>query len=189
MNGTEKTGKKTMPLIHGADNERGSVLVIAMLVLVMLTVLGFASMNTSNIEVMISGNERTYKENFYRAEAANMAGGQRYDNLADSSQGFGGGMDFGSAGPGVSAISTLALMGAVDWVDPTSLPDNALAAGIAAQALDANSRYQIVYLGTSQGSSQSIGSNATTFYKYAVYGQSDIKGGNVLIQTGGSVNF
>ena len=188
MNGMIQTEKAALHLLQSADNERGSVLVISMLILVMLTVVGFAAMNTSNIEQMISGNERTYKENFYRAEAANMAGGQRYDNLADPGQGFGGGMDFGSAGPGVSETSNKALMGAVAWVSSTSLPDAPFDVLGSGQALDANSRYHILYQGTSEVSSEGL-ETSTTFYRYAVYGQSDIKGGNVMIQTGGSVNF
>lgn len=187
MNGMIKTEKAIRRPMHRVDNEQGSVLVISMLILVMLTLVGFASMNTSNIEMMISGNERTYKENFYRAEAANMAGGQRYDNLADSG-GSGGGMDFGSAGPGVSETSTLSLMGAVGWVSSTDLPDDPFNAAGSGQALDADSRYHILYLGTTEGSSEGLES-PTTFYRYSVYGQSDIKGGNVMIQTGGSVNF
>lgn len=185
MNQTTQTGKNMMLLTRRMDDEQGSVLVISMLILVMLTVVGFASMNTSSIEVMIAGNERTYKENFYRAEAANMAGGQRYDNLGDPSQ---GNMNFGNAGPGVSEANKLALMGAVNWVSGTSLPDDPFNVAAAGQALDANSRYHILYLGTCEVSSQDLGA-PTIFYKYSVYGQSDIKGGNVTIQTGGSVTF
>lgn len=48
--------------------EKGSALLIAMIMLVVLTVIGAATMNTSTTEVIISGNYRTMKEAFYNAE-------------------------------------------------------------------------------------------------------------------------
>jgi len=52
-----------------SKNEDGSVLVIAMLVLVLLTLIGQAATTTSTIEMRISGNEKAYKENLYRGDA------------------------------------------------------------------------------------------------------------------------
>ncbi len=49
-------------------NEKGSALLIAMIMLVVLTVIGTASINTSTTEVMISGNYRAMKEAFYNTE-------------------------------------------------------------------------------------------------------------------------
>jgi len=173
MNRTTQKDGTGMRLLHHATNEKGSVLAITMLVMVMLTLIGIASMTTSTIEEMIAGNERSYKENFFRAEAANMAGGQRYDNLADSSGGTGTGMTFGDAGPGVSEASK---------DDPLTV------AFIWDIALDNNSLYTIVYQGLPEGASEDLGSS-DNLRKFAVYGQSSIKGGNVFIQTNGSVSF
>ncbi len=178
-----------MLLLHHAQNEQGSVLAITMLVMVMLTLIGVASMTTTTVEQMIAGNERSYKENFFRAEAANMAGGQRYANLADSSSGSGGGMDFGSAGTGVSEEDKLALKGKADWVTNNSLPNNPLTVlAIWDTALDNNSLYTIVYQGLPVGTEEDI-TSATNTRRFAVYGQSSLKGGNAFIQTSGSVSF
>lgn len=49
-------------------NEKGSALLIAMIMLVVLFIIGTATMNTSTTEVMISGNYRTMKEAFYNTE-------------------------------------------------------------------------------------------------------------------------
>ncbi len=176
-----------MPLLHHAQDEQGSVLAITMLVMVMLTVIGVASMNTATIEQMIAGNERCYKENFFRAEAANNAGGQRYANLTDTSSGTG--LTFGTSGPGVFEADLLALTGGEDWISSTVLPNNPLAnLTIWGQALDANSLYTIVYLGIPTGASQGL-TGASNTRKFNVYGQSDIKNGNAFIQTCGSVSF
>jgi Tfp pilus assembly protein PilX len=50
-------------------NESGSVLVIALIILVLLTVIGIAATRTSDIELQISGNEKFHRLAFYGAES------------------------------------------------------------------------------------------------------------------------
>ena len=52
------------------SRESGSVLVIALIMIVLLTIIGISASKTSEIEIMIAGNERVAKENFYLAEGA-----------------------------------------------------------------------------------------------------------------------
>ena len=49
--------------------ERGFVLVLALLFLVLLTLIGVSSINTTTVDNMISGNQRISKQAFYVAEA------------------------------------------------------------------------------------------------------------------------
>jgi hypothetical protein len=58
---------KTAFLIQG--NEKGSVIIVAIMILALLTVTTFMAMNTSDTEVQISGNALIYKKTFYAAEA------------------------------------------------------------------------------------------------------------------------
>jgi Tfp pilus assembly protein PilX len=51
-------------------NEKGSVTVLAVILLMLLTLLGMAATTTSSIEVQIAGNELRYKQAFYAAESA-----------------------------------------------------------------------------------------------------------------------
>lgn len=51
-------------------NEEGSVIVVALLILVALTVIGIAALNTSSIDIRIAGNEKFHKIAFYAAKAA-----------------------------------------------------------------------------------------------------------------------
>ena len=51
-------------------DEDGSILVVTMVLLVILTLSGIAVTNTSYIETQIAGNERFYKLSFYNAEGA-----------------------------------------------------------------------------------------------------------------------
>ena len=54
------------------NNEKGVVMIAALMVLVLLTIIGIASTNVSNTEVKIANHELIYQQNFYRAEGATM---------------------------------------------------------------------------------------------------------------------
>jgi len=54
-------------------NEKGVALVVALVILLVLTLIGFSSINTTTFEANISGNERVGIDAFYASEA----GGQR----------------------------------------------------------------------------------------------------------------
>ena len=56
--------------VRRGKNEGGSVMVVAILILALLTIIGIAAMSTSNVELKISGNEKSYKMALYAAEAA-----------------------------------------------------------------------------------------------------------------------
>jgi hypothetical protein len=58
---------KTAFLIQG--NEKGSVIIAAIMILALMTVTTFMAMNTSDTEVQISANALIYKKTFYTAEA------------------------------------------------------------------------------------------------------------------------
>jgi hypothetical protein len=52
------------------ENEKGSITVLAVVLLMLLTLLGIAVTTTSSIEVQIAGNDLRQKLAFYSAEAA-----------------------------------------------------------------------------------------------------------------------
>ena len=52
-----------------AANEKGFILVTAMVVLLLLVLIGIGSMRTSSIEMLISGNDKFHKEAFYAADS------------------------------------------------------------------------------------------------------------------------
>ena len=56
-------------LINHAKNEDGSVLVVALLILVFLTIIGISATTTTNIEIQIAGNEKFHKIAFYHADS------------------------------------------------------------------------------------------------------------------------
>lgn len=50
-------------------NERGFILVTAMVILLLLVLIGLGAMRTSSIEVLIAGNDKFHKEAFYSADS------------------------------------------------------------------------------------------------------------------------
>jgi Tfp pilus assembly protein PilX len=64
-------------------DENGSALILSMLMVMMLTLVGIAATTTSTLEMGIAANERVYKDNFNRAEAASMIGAQEMENETD----------------------------------------------------------------------------------------------------------
>lgn len=52
------------------NDEQGSALVVALVILAAVTVIGIAASTTSEIEIQVAGNERDHKTAFYAAEAA-----------------------------------------------------------------------------------------------------------------------
>jgi hypothetical protein len=57
-------------LICKPNNEQGSVLVVSLILLVLLTTIGISASRTTSIELQIAGNEKAHKQAFYTAEAA-----------------------------------------------------------------------------------------------------------------------
>lgn len=81
-------------MISNLNNEEGSAIVIALIILVLLTMIGIVATDNTVIELQIVRNEAIYKQNFYRAEAAVVELGQimedndllaSYDWLTDKS--------------------------------------------------------------------------------------------------------
>ena len=59
-----------MKKISLLKNENGSVIVLALIMLVLLTLLGMAVSRTSSIEVQIASNDQQAVDNLYKAESA-----------------------------------------------------------------------------------------------------------------------
>jgi hypothetical protein len=58
--------KQILPI---CNNEKGTALIVALLILVLLTLMGISATTTSTIEVQMAGNEKFYEMAFYSAES------------------------------------------------------------------------------------------------------------------------
>jgi hypothetical protein len=69
----EETNMYLSPTLR---NERGSALIVALLMLVVLTLIGISASTTTTFELQISGNDKLYKMAFYQADGATEAGSE-----------------------------------------------------------------------------------------------------------------
>ena len=69
------------------NNERGSVLIIAVLMLVLLTIIGISATNTTTTDLQIAGNEKTHRIAFYAAESGIEAGRAVLNGLKNADSG------------------------------------------------------------------------------------------------------
>jgi len=66
------------------NNQRGSALIVALLMLVVLTLLGISSTTTSTVELQISGNDKLYKSSFFAADGGTAVGSELIEqNIED----------------------------------------------------------------------------------------------------------
>jgi hypothetical protein len=161
--------------IRIVKNEKGSILVIALLMIALLTLLGMSSTTTSVIEVQIAANEQSYKENFFKAEAAALEAAQRLENETDS-------QTLTNKTP--VWLHDSDIMGYPSNWDYNDQDDNDNAE-TAGTSIDPNGQtyFSVVDRGVAPGSSLSM-SGGTNLYEHAVYGFSSADSGQQLIEIG-----
>ncbi|MBW2000623.1 MAG: hypothetical protein JRJ29_22020 [Deltaproteobacteria bacterium] len=70
--------------LNDTKDREGSVLIIALFMLVFLTLIGIAATTTTQIETQIAGNEKLHKVAFYAAEAGIEAGRAALNQLKEA---------------------------------------------------------------------------------------------------------
>lgn len=75
------TGMKSENIL---ENERGSALVLVMIIMAVLSIIGISSVNNTSTELTIVRNERLFQENFYQAESAAQEGAQQLEITAET---------------------------------------------------------------------------------------------------------
>jgi Tfp pilus assembly protein PilX len=151
-------------MISNLKNEEGSVIIMALIVLVALTMIGIVSTDNTVVELQIVRNETIYRQNFFKAESAGIEGAQVMEdsNLA-------------VAIPWIQTLATAANMEVVsnwNWTPGgnAQLSNNMNDAGDA----NNNASYAAVFI-------KKVGSkkmtNPTSLYLYHVYGLFDSTSG------------
>ncbi|MDG4475730.1 pilus assembly PilX family protein [Thiovibrio frasassiensis] len=163
------------------QNEKGFVLVAAMVMLLIVLAIGIFASRQSNTETMISGVEKNYKENLYRAETAVFDGAQEiedanYDALADRTL------------PGLIYKDQLAIRpgndtdadGIVSPAEVRTSPewDPATAGAVSQVSWVTPARYMCVDQGVPPGQKLS----GDVMVSYMCYGKSQEDSGNVTIR-------
>jgi hypothetical protein len=154
--------------INMLNSENGSVLIVALIFLVLLTLMGVAATTTTNIELQIAHNEISAKNDFYSAEAAAMENIQELENAGDSIKSPGG-------KTWLHLESQLPIPGDIfdsgNWTDAVANP-----------AVNSNNKqkYLTIFEGVVSGDSLDV--SKSRVYRYRVVG----RGGDLASPTAGS---
>lgn len=175
----KKIMKQYMPI-----HEDGSVLVIAMIMLALLTIIGISATTTSTIEVQIAANDRFYKQNLCVADGAAMECIQRMENGGEEMKEMTStrdvwlidGSNFNRSGVSVPGADTIT--DPDNWRDA----DTGTSQSCEVAMLDPNSRFMAFYGGIAEGSSLDM--TKSTVYEYRVFGRSTRNEGLVIIGVG-----
>jgi Tfp pilus assembly protein PilX len=166
--------KKAISIV---DNEEGSVMVLALVILVLLTILGISSMNTSSVESLIIINDRLYRQSFYKAEGGAFEAAQEIKNDAKT---IPSNVNPNLAGPGAG-------LGYVYEETTTNLRDNTTIAALGAAAVtdpDNNTVKASVFSPGTTGGSMDITKSETILCDFETYGYNTASGGNVHVMIG-----
>ena len=167
-------------ILRGRD--RGSVTVLALLVLVIMTLLGMGVLTTSNSDSRAAQNENSYRRNFSRAEAAVRAGMQALQNAANTPDA--NGKLSGNTTGCTTGLRDYTLCGlhkaAVQGVLPDPNDTTLWTAAASVADLDANCRYYILETKI-EGSLDATASQIRT---YVIFGRSSLDRGEAIIRVG-----
>ena len=137
------------------ENEKGSVIVLAVVLLMLLTLLGISATTTSSIEVQIAGNEHRYKRDLYLAEGAAMQCAQILDDENDAQE----------LHP-TSTTNSWLKDNSVEMSDPAIMLLNSQQSTIDP---DSNTWYGAVCIGVGSGDSLDM-TTPSSMHEYAIYG-------------------
>ncbi len=163
---------KTMNTVRAvtAKNQEGSVILIAIMIMLLITLMGMTSLNSTTTDYTITRNDRCFKQNVYRAEAAAFEAGQLMEEDTDSDT---------NLKPESTAFSWLG-----DGSDFNPIDDIWVYTGSsnssysAVYSSETNSGFTAVFEGVATGSSLDM-SNETQLWQYQVYGRAEQCDGRV----------
>ena len=160
------------------NNEEGSVIVMALIILSILTIIGISSSTTSTIELQIVRNERIHQLNFYMAEGAVLEAAERL-NLLDSIADYNDLMPLTSTLPWINDTTSVFFETVANWDSDGTPPDNATQSLIGTAN---ESSFAADYKGKQPGSSLKTGELSVNLY--ALYGLAQHNTGQVIIDMG-----
>jgi hypothetical protein len=162
-------------------NEEGSAIVVAVMILMVVTIIGVSSTNTTTVELQIVRNDGIYKQNLYLAEAAAQEGIQRIWNLSRSDP-----FRLERQAPvwlnhlddTNQPDTDLTITGNWDWDNDGVGNDNS-----EVSSTDPDAILAVVDAGITDGGSLDI-SSETNAHDFAVFGLGNRNNGRVFIQIG-----
>jgi len=178
-----------MEKIDFLKQKQGSTLIVALCTLLVLSLVGIMALHTATIETQISGNLRSYKNNFYKTESAVREMALALQNTPDSSL-------VNSNRLTLPNNNTIILSNSGNLVDNESvlsyrllIANNPSSANFQNEPIYNNSKVLVVDGGPAPGTSISIGFShaASAKHKFFIFGNTSngaTVGHGVLIEIG-----
>ena len=161
-------------MISNLNNEEGSAIVIALIILVLLTMIGITATDNTVIELQIVRNEAIYRQNFYRAESAVVELGQIMEdnNLLAAYNWL----------TGSATALDMEVVANWDW----NAGGNAQLSNNMDNAADVNNNTAQAAISNGIASGGSLDMTGTSLYDYSVYGlfNSTVGQGRSMIMMG-----
>ena len=161
------------------QNQEGSIMLIALLMMALLTIIGISALDISEVEQKIASNDRVVKKNFYLAEASALEATKMLDGLSTDEIA----PDAATPPSWLNLDSDFDATNLSNWVTGDADPDNDTAA---VADIDSRTRYTVVYEGIAAGASLDM--SASQVHQYGVFGlyneASGANKGQAMIEVG-----
>jgi hypothetical protein len=161
-------------------NEEGSAIVVAVMILMVVTIIGVSSTNTTTVELQIVRNDGIYKQNLYLAEAAAQEGIQQIWNLSRTDP-----FRLERQAPvWLNNIEDL-IKNDIDLTDPGDWDHDGAGGDDTAEvsSTDPDAILAVTDAGIAEGGSLDI-SSETNAHQFAVFGIGNRNNGRVFIEIG-----
>ncbi|MCP3177382.1 PilX N-terminal domain-containing pilus assembly protein [Desulfuromonas sp. KJ2020] len=146
------------------QNQRGSIMLIALLMMALLTIIGISALDISEIEQKVASNDRIVKKNFYLAEASALEAASRLESLPSDEIA----PDTATPPAWLNLDSDFDAANLANWVVGDADPANDTAA---VADIDSRTRFSVVYEGIAAGGSLDM--SASQVHQYGVFGLYD----------------
>lgn len=159
-------------MVQQLQSEKGSVVLLALMVLMLITLFGISSLNTSDTELKVSQNNRCYKQNIYRAEGIIMEVAQMLEVTPVNQL------------MPTTATNTWFTDGSASAPDFDPENKNTSWAGESGLSIiyPTDAAYAVVFEGIAPGGSLTM--TSTQMWQYGVYGKSERCDGDVGVVAG-----
>jgi type IV pilus assembly protein PilX len=153
-------------------NEDGSALVVALMILMVVTIIGISSSNTTTVELQIVRNDGIYKQNLYLAEAAAQEAIQMIWNTSRSD-------------PILLEKKAPVWLNTIDMADMDNWDDDGVGGNDTAlvSSTDPDASLAVIDVGIADGGSLDISSESNA-HDFAVFGLGNRSNGRVFIEIG-----
>ena len=155
-------------------NEEGSVIVLSLLVLVVLSIVGFSASRMSNTEIQIARNNATYQQNFYLAESGATQVAQMLSNELSRTTLMNKNRPWLNDGNLVDPTIV------ENWIDLTAGSETG-----EASELTAGNRIQYTAVDLGRAAGEPLGINTPAIHNYSIMGIHNLGGrGQIIVEIG-----